>query len=316
MSISKQIESLEKWLDRIEKEVEKFKDFKSKAALRLTLNDLLLECKYIDQNVRHLLNKSKSEEDHKKLNSIVCRTTTLMEEVSRLLITCEDQEKNYKLLDEKVLPKIIKNIVNRTFKFWWIYSLLAPFIGYMSIAYAFFIVTFVVLTLRLPFPFYIFTKATIEDLLALTLGLIFAFVLHEFFHAAIAIVNGVEIKAMGFTISEFTGGFIHIDQKAYSKGKHFLTAFNAAGISGNMLLGLAFCLCANLMHINSLFWFGMANMLLGLINSFPFKFSDGGWLYKDFLEGLHNKSLKKIFKNIPYLIILIWIALLLLKFMI
>ncbi|RLE53294.1 MAG: hypothetical protein DRJ33_01445 [Candidatus Methanomethylicota archaeon] len=314
MQVSEEIEHLEKRLEKLEKQAEKLKEVKLKAALSRTVSDFLLDCKYANQYAQYLMHKAERNEDIERLSCVMRKIANLVEDMSRVLMTCEVErfEKHTKLASEKTLPQAVKNIVKASPSMWLAYSSLAPYIGYLTMAYAFFAVTYSVLTLKPPPPLYIPIRPAIVDLLALTLGFALAFAIHEFFHAAVALAHGVDIKSIGFTMGEFTGGFVHVSQEAYEKGERFLTAFSAAGIGGNIVFGLLFYLLGSFLNISSLFWLGTANVLLAVINAFPFKLSDGGWLYTDLLRGIRSESLRKAFENIPRLMTLVWIALLLL----
>lgn len=314
MQVSEEIEHLEKRLEKLEKQAEKLKEVKFKAALSRTVSDFLLDCKYANQYAQYLMRKAERSEDIERLSYVTRKIVNLVEEMSRILVACEVErlEKHAKLSSEKALPQAVKSVVKASPNVWLAYSSLAPYIGYLTMAYAFFAVTYSVLTLKPPPPLYIPIKPAIEDLLTLVLGFALAFAIHEFFHAAVALAHGVDIKSIGFTMGEFTGGFVHVSQEAYEKGTRFLTAFSAAGIGGNMIFGMLLYMAGTFSGVVNLFWLGTANVLLAVINAFPFKLSDGGWLYTDLLRGIRSESLRKAFENIPRLMTLVWIALLLL----
>lgn len=290
---------------KLEKGVKKLREtFKGIIPLSL-MHEFLEECEDLWYEL------SKVEGEDLDLNKLNARILKVMEELRAMLRS--QRGRGFEVVCTKKLPALIYYLVLNFKPFWLLYEKTIYVLGIFTIFYALALPIYLIATFCTPPPLAFPGKPSTSEFIAISLGLIFAFLIHEFSHSMSIALRGGKIEGVGFEVGDFIGGVVYASSNGFSANPKNLLAFHSVGIGSNFFVSLLFFIIGSLCSCRALLWIGTVNGILAVANAFPVLPFDGGKVYEELTNYVKDGIAKKIFRALPRGMVMAWVIMLVLK---
>lgn len=304
------LSELNKRLDHAAKSLDRMCTFhKSGVMIDYSLNDAYNDIFDIGASLNEI--QKNDDFDLNEIEVLAARQRDLLAEFESLLDDFNLQSKGMVLVSRRTIPDFFYKITGRCQKMWRFFEYISAASGLAIILFALISITYYSAYGSLPFIQMASVVSPLVQGFGFIFGLIIGLIVHEFAHGIVLANNGIKIKEIGAMAGSMVGGFIEADEETFFQSdQNVHLRFNASSIGTNALFALVLILVAAVITSDFIMYLALGNLFFGVINSFPVRPLDGGWVYEDIAKiYLKNKILKQTFLSLRYLIVILWLVL-------
>jgi len=298
-------------LCRLEKDLSKIQAFRRKGcAVESSLGDIYCDLRGLGDYLKKFQAEKNVEADE-ELAHITERHKNLLAKFDAVTSEAKLQDEGMVVASKSTLPDFFYRITSRYRGIWKFFEAITTVFGVGIVAF-----TIIILTYFFAFgniPFFHLNEGGIFGIngLGFVVGIIVGLCVHEFAHCIVLANNGIKIKRVGLVAGFIVGGLIDADENTFSqKDPRVHLRFNAASIGTNALVAVVLGFIGLLTSSELLMCLALGDLFFGIINSFPIRPLDGGWVYEDLINMyLADKKIKNIFLSARIGFLILWVVL-------
>ena len=305
----KEISGLNKRLDRLEKSLNRMRVFLGKGGtIEHSLSEIYSDLIEIGNMLTEIQKHNRS--DLKEMELLTARHRGLLDDFESLSDDVNRQNKGMVLSSSRTIPDFLYNITRRYRKMWKIFEYISAASGIAIILFTLVSITYYCAYGVLPLISQNVTVPPLIKAFGFISGLFAGLFVHEFAHGIVLANNGIKIKEVGAMAGSMIGGFIEADEETFIQAdKTVHLRFNASSIGTNGLLAVILIIISVTVSSHFLLYLALGNLFFGVINSFPVRPLDGGWVYEDIANiYIENKMLKQVFLSLRYVVVFLWLV--------
>lgn len=306
----KEISGLHKRLDRLEKSLDRVRIFLGKGGtVEYSLSDIYSDMTDVGEIIKGI--QKQGRYDLKEIESLVKRQKNLLTEFELLSDEVNRQTKGMVLVSRRTIPEFFKKITGKYSRAWRFFEFFSTVSGIGIIAFTLWSITYYCAFGDLPLIELNSDVSPLLKALGFISGLVAGLIVHEFAHGIVLANNGIEIKEAGAMAGSMVGGFIEADETTFFQAdKSVHLRFNASSIGTNAVFAILLIFISKTVSSDFLMYLALGNLFFGVINSFPIRPLDGGWVYEDIANiYIKNKILKTVYLSLRYAFVILWLIL-------